>query len=223
MTVPEQRVERHVLVAERHPVTAAGGFLRNHVFGIVVADERSDAVDDVHPQRRAGKRSDFVALARGGRAARKAVAGGNPGVMHVFGVPVAGVIVAVAGYAVLTGGAVKPGVQVDGSIVVDAAHTDAERPDETFVVAPAHRIVPTVVHQQRNREVVVVGRIERFGHAELFQRGSAFDGMGPGTRLVQRGQQHGGQNRDDRDYNQKFNQSEKIVASGRITIIMLFW
>ncbi|MPN31648.1 hypothetical protein SDC9_179122 [bioreactor metagenome] len=44
--------------------------------------------------------------------------------------------------------------------------------------------------------------------AELFQRTDAVRALGPFARLVERRQQHRGEDGDDRDHNQQFNERE---------------
>ena len=51
---------------------------------------------------------------------------------------------------------------------------------------------------QHEAAIVVFG-IEQETHADLFLVVQATAGMGPSSGLIQRGQQHGGQNCDDRD------------------------
>ena len=56
--------------------------------------------------------------------------------------------------------------------------------------------------------VVIVALVHQQGGGDLFAVGRAGDGAGLRTGFRQRGQQHGGQNRDDRDHDQQFNQRE---------------
>ena len=58
------------------------------------------------------------------------------------------------------------------------------------------------------RDVLVVLRVLQEAEAELFHVGRAGNGVCLFTCLRQRGEQHGGQNRDDRDDDQKLDQCE---------------
>ena len=59
-------------------------------------------------------------------------------------------------------------------------------------------------------EMIVEHRgVSERGGSELLQVGDAGDGFPLGSCLVQGGEKQGGENRDDRDGNQKFDQSER--------------
>ena len=64
--------------------------------------------------------------------------------------------------------------------------------------------------------------IDVHGHvgSDLFEVAGAFDVTRLGPRLIQRRQQHGGKNRDDRDDHQKFNQGK--TNSGHDTHLLSF-
>ena len=70
-----------------------------------------------------------------------------------------------------------------------------------IVRGSAIEVIPAVV-------VFVVVHVHDTGQTNLLQIACAGDGASLFTGLRQRGQQHGSQNRDDRDDHQKFNQGE---------------
>ena len=59
--------------------------------------------------------------------------------------------------------------------------------------------------------VVVRAGVQVRCGSELFQNAGAFDLLRGFPRLVQRGQEHRGQNGDDRNHDQKLNQSESVL------------
>ena len=64
------------------------------------------------------------------------------------------------------------------------------------------------VHVDRRDVAVVVVFVHGMGETHLLELGDAGDGAGLVTGLGEGGQQHGGQNRDDRDDNQQLDQRE---------------
>ena len=58
------------------------------------------------------------------------------------------------------------------------------------------------------KHALIIVRIEDAGAAGLFELVQASGGLRPFPRLVERRQQHGGKNGDDRDYDQEFDKSK---------------
>ncbi|MPN48347.1 hypothetical protein SDC9_195954 [bioreactor metagenome] len=84
---------------------------------------------------------------------------------------------------------------------------------------------PMVIHGagvHRKKVIAVVGGVQVDHPAHLFQVRYAVRGIGALPRLVQRGQQHGGQNRDDGDHDQKLNQREILSAPHRFLLPVFF-
>ena len=69
-------------------------------------------------------------------------------------------------------------------------------------------LVGRLVHVAKRNILGVVILIHGMGETHLLEIGDAGDGLGLFTSLGEGGQQHGGQNRDDGDDDQKFDQRE---------------
>jgi len=70
------------------------------------------------------------------------------------------------------------------------------------------------------RIVTVVGGIQHERPADLLEIAGAIDRLGPPTRLIQSGQQHRGENCDDRNHDQKFDQGELFHLHGMFPLVV---
>ena len=108
-----------------------------------------------------------------------------------------------------------------GPAARDADRIADGRADENLVVAnvggaevgPPHEpvfggLVGRLVHVAERDEIRIVLLVHVMGEPHLLQLGDTGDGAGLFTGLGEGGQQHGGQDRDDRDDDQQFNQRE---------------
>ena len=87
-------------------------------------------------------------------------------------------------------------------------HVAGDQFHELFVVHPALFRRGALQNRDRDRPVVVVTRVNHGEIPEGFQIVDAGGGLRPRPRLLERRQQHRSENRDDRDHDQKFDQSE---------------
>ena len=87
--------------------------------------------------------------------------------------------------------------------IVDVLVSEVERGEETFscgaLIGDCHPVAVVVgVHEQADRDLLVAGE--------------AVSGSGALSCLIECGQQHGGDNGDDRNYDEEFNQGKMYTT-----------
>jgi len=71
-----------------------------------------------------------------------------------------------------------------------------------------------LVHVQSSRKTLIVVTGKHLeGQGDLLQVAGALDTLSLGFGLGERGKEHAGENRDDRDHDQQFNQRERLITT----------